>query len=367
MTEGASASIIMARISEAREVPRSRSSVRWWILGASVVVALVGAWIGAHHLREVPPDPFAHETLSSGVRAEDNGVILARRLPRELAPQAWSSVVDATMDVDAAWRRATERSLELRELVDAHVETLDAIDAKPRFVEDCEPDVNASCELLPLLRSIELASLAALAEVATMPAYEDEPIVDVDAWRRADTRSAEGIARARDFHEHAYSLVGTMLALVMLERSVEGAAPLVEGAATVGVRLPLLREALAEPYPAPSLRRGLLFDHRMMRGALLANPPKLLFDRARSVQELDERARVLIAYADDPSGPAPEFPLHEASFGWWLYDPVGKQLLDVVAADGARLVPRAQAGHADAEAAREALLTRIDALHAALP
>jgi hypothetical protein len=97
----------------------------------------------------------------------------------------------------------------------------------------------------------------------------------------------------------------------------------------------------------------------MMRDALLAQPRGLFFDRARSANELDERTAELVAYAEDPSRPAPSFPAHVDRMGWWLYDATGKAHLDMMVADGSRLVTQADTRQADAERERVALLAQI--------
>jgi hypothetical protein len=145
----------------------------------------------------------------------------------------------------------------------------------------------------------------------------------------------------------------------LLTRSIGAAAPTVVGANRVGAPLPRLRAALAEPFETRTLRRGFLFDHRMMRTALLALPRGVFFDRARSATELDERTTELLAYAEDPTRTPPSFPAHVEQMGWWLYDATGKEHLDMMAADGSRLVTQASTRQADAERERVALLAQI--------
>jgi hypothetical protein len=380
-------------------------------VGIAVVVACIGSWLGAHQLRPVPPDPWENEPFAPAARAEENGLVIARSLPRA-GDEPFEAWVEGGADAERAWNEATERLLGLREHVAPHRATMDAVDARPRFVEDCRPVFEAPCELVPAVRTMELAGLLALAEVAELPPYDVDPArttsdaandptndaandptnddptnddpanddpsddlaayvgdanpateaaprFDPAAWARADARLARAVERARDFHASSYSLVGTMVGLVLLTRSVGAAAPTVVGANGVGAPLPRLRAALEEPFETRTLRRGFLFDHRLMRGALLDLPRDPFFDRARSANELDERTVQLLAYAEDPTRAPPSFPAHGDRWGWWLYDATGKEHLDVMAADGSRLVPQAVTRHADAERARIALLAQI--------
>lgn len=381
---------------EAREMPGGARPFRWGIVGIVVAVACVGAWLGAHQLRPVPPDPWESEAFAPATRAEENGLVIARSLPRA-GDEPFEAWVEGGADAERAWNEATERLLGLRDHVAPHRATMDEVDARPRFVEDCRPSVDAYCELVPAVRTMELAGLLALAEVAELPPYDAEPAptnddaasaptngaptngdpsdddvaanvddaaeaalrFDPEAWARADARLARAVERARDFHASSYSLVGTMVGIVLLTRSVGAAAPTVVGASRVGAPLPRLRAALAEPFETRTLRRGFLFDHRMMRTALLALPRGVFFDRARSATELDERTTELLAYAEDPTRTPPSFPAHVEQMGWWLYDATGKEHLDMMAADGSRLVTQASTRQADAERERVALLAQI--------
>ena len=377
---------------EAREMPGRARPIRWGIVGLVVTVGCIATWLGAHQLRPVPPDPWESEAFAPTVRAEENGLVIARSLPRA-GDEPFEAWVDAGADAERAWNEATERLLGLREHVAPHRATMDDVDARPRFLEDCRPSVDAFCELVPAVRTMELAGLLALAEVAELLPYDVEPAptnddaandptndapsdddvaanvgnaapeaaprFDPEAWARADARLARAVERARDFHASSYSLVGTMMGIVLLSRSVDAAAPTVVGASRVGAPLPRLRAALAEPFETRTLRRGFLFDHRIMRSALLGLPRDPFFDRARSATELDERTAELLAYAEDPTRTPPSWPAHVEQMGWWLYDATGKEHLDMMAADGSRLVTQASTRQADAERERVALLAQI--------
>jgi hypothetical protein len=380
----------MSSREQAREMPGRERPFRWGIVGIVVALACVGAWLGAHQLRPVPPDPWESEAFAPAADADENGLVIARSLPRA-GDEPFEAWVDAGADAERAWEEATERLLGLREHVAPHRATMDEVDARPRFVEDCRPSIDAYCELLPAARTMELAGLLALAEVAELPPYDVDPAptnddptnddpssdddaqnvgatsptpeatprFDPDAWARADARLARAVERARDFHASSYSLVGTMMGIVLLSRSVGAAAPTVVGANRVGAPLPRLRAALEAPFETRTLRRGFLFDHRMMRSAFLELSRDPFLDRARSTNELDERTAELVAYAEDPSRTPPSFPAHVERFGWWLYDATGKSHLDAMAADGSRLVPVASTRQAEAERERVALLAQI--------
>jgi hypothetical protein len=371
-----------------------------------VTVGCIATWLSAHQLRPVPPDPWESEAFAPAARAEENGLVIARSLPRA-GDEPFEAWVEGGADAERAWNEATERLLGLRDHVAPHRATMDEVDARPRFVEDCRPSVDAYCELVPAVRTMELAGLLALAEVAELPSYDVDPAptnddaandptnddaaydptngdptnddpsdddiaanvgdsatetaprFDPEAWARADARLARAIERARDFHASSYSLVGTMVGIVLLTRSVGAAAPTVVGANRVGAPLPRLRAALVEPFEPRTLRRGFLFDHRMMRTALLDLPRGVFFDRARSATELDERTTELLAYAEDPTRTPPSFPAHVEQMGWWLYDATGKEHLDMMSADGSRLVTQAITRQAEAERERVALLAQI--------
>jgi len=393
----------MSSREQAREMPGRARPIRWAIVGLLATVGCIATWLGAHQLRPVPPDPWESEAFAPAARAEENGLVSARSLPRA-GDEPFEAWVEGGANAERAWDEATERLLGLREHVAPHRATMDEVDARPRYVEDCRPSVDAYCELVPAVRTMELAGLLALAEVAELPPYDVDPDPTIDdaidaandassmngdtnptnddrsaddaanvaspateaspgfdpaAWARADARLARAVERARDFHASSYSLVGTMVGIVLLTRSLDAAAPTVVGASRVGAPLPRLRAALAEPFETRTLRRGFLFDHRMMRTALLALPRGVFFDRARSVTELDERTTELLAYAEDPTRTPPSFSAHVEQMGWWLYDATGKEHLDMMAADGSRLVTQAITRQADAERERVALLAQI--------
>lgn len=340
-------------------MPGERRRLRVWPIALVATLTLFAAWLGAHHLREVPPDPFADESFAPAASAEENGLTVARTLSRPRGDGLTRELVDGGLSPEEAWELATERLLTLREEVAPMRETFDTLDARPRFVEDCAPGFDAPCELLPVMWSTELAGVVALAEVAELTPFDEEPHVDDGAWRRADHRLARAVDRARDFHASSYSLVGIMVGIAALARVVETAAPVVHGARARGARLPALEAALEAPFPERSLRRGFVFDQRMMRRAVADQAWGLLFDRARTVGEIDAHTEALVAYADDPSRPAPLLRPHADQPLWWLYDPGGKALLDMMLTDGSRLVPQATTRLRDAESARIALLATM--------
>lgn len=340
-------------------MPGERRRLRVWPIALVATVALAAAWLGAHHLREVPPDPFADESFAPVVSAEENGLTVARALSRPGRDGPTFELVEGGRSPDEAWELATERLVTLREELAPMRETLDTLDERPRFVEDCAPGFDVPCDLLPVMWSTELAGVAALAEVAELTPFDDELHVDEDAWRRADRRLARAVERARDFHASSYSLVGIMVGIATLARVIESAAPVVHGARAPGVRLPALEAALDAPFPERSLRRGFVFDQRMMRRAVSEQAWGMLFDRARTAAEIDAHTEALVAYADDPSRPAPTRRPHADRPLWWLYDPAGKELLDMMLSDPSRLVPQATTRLRDAESARIALLATM--------
>jgi hypothetical protein len=164
----------MSSREQAREMPGRERPFRWGIVGIVVALACVGAWLGAHQLRPVPPDPWESEAFAPAADADENGLVIARSLPRA-GDEPFEAWVDAGADAERAWEEATERLLGLREHVAPHRATMDEVDARPRFVEDCRPSIDAYCELLPAARTMELAGLLALAEVAELPPYDVDP------------------------------------------------------------------------------------------------------------------------------------------------------------------------------------------------
>ncbi|MBX3249917.1 MAG: hypothetical protein KF901_22255 [Myxococcales bacterium] len=341
-----------------REDRSARGSSRWWWALAVVPLLSVGAWVAAHHVREPGAPPYSEADLPALVEPSANGVPEARALGASLAPglpediRAWVTGDEPS----ASWERATERLLTLRELVEPHRDALDAIDARPRFRDDCEPRAEAVCDVISLLRAHELASLDALARVAELPPYDDDaPGFDAEVWAAADARAARLVERSRDFASAPRLLLATMAASVLFERSVLGAGPLVHGARAVGAPLPRLEAALREPFPAPALRAAAIGELLLARRALEEIPLGFFGDRARTAAEIDDYFVGVVTHLDDPSAPMPSFVPHEDRFGWWLYDPGGKAFIDAMLIDMDGVLRRAEDGARRAEEARRAL------------
>lgn len=342
---------------------RRAGSVRWWGVAAALPALAFILWTLSHHVRSPRPARFSVSDLPVLVDDSVNGVPLARRLGAAIdVPDEMRRLVSES-DPAPSWEHATERLLALREVVGPHRATLDAIDARARFRDDCRHRIEDPCDVVSLLHAHELASLDALARVAELAPYDDEDVsFDANAWAAVDARAARLVERSRDFASAPRALLSAMVAGALLERSVLGARPLVHGASVVGASLPRLEAALAEPFVPAPFRAAVIAEHLRARDALTSVALGLFGDRARTSAEIDDYFEGVVAHLDDPAGtPLPRLVPHEDRVMWWLYDPAGKAFFDAMIVDMGSVIMRGQDIARRAEDARRELHEALSA------
>ena len=116
-------------------------------------------------------------------------------------------------------------------------------------------------------------------------------------------------------------------------------------------------------------RRAVVFEHLFANEALRTSGPssfeKLAYDRRQTAFLIQRSHRALMEHARHPTAPPPPVPLPTEQPGWFLYNPVGKQLVE------AMYIPafhdRIRAQHRDGQRLlrdRDALVRRIRSLRA---
>ena len=82
-------------------MPGERRRLRVWPIALVATVALAAAWLGAHHLREVPPDPFADESFAPVVSVtpvEDGLQVVAGGAVAGAIPPGTAARIAAVLD-----------------------------------------------------------------------------------------------------------------------------------------------------------------------------------------------------------------------------------------------------------------------------
>ncbi len=216
--------------------------------------------------------------------------------------------------------------------------------ARPAFVEACSPDITQPCPLMALTQLHRVAEVAALA--------------DATGHRMADALHRAGALLALDqrYAASARTGLGQLKSLAQLSRSLHLVATLLADpneadwrGPAVGRALGALSDRLTDLDPkVVDLRQTVITEYlrfqfvlgllesrererlRHRAGAL----GQLLYDPGDTRQRVDPYFRRLMAFAEHP-GPKAPAPLARQAAGafWWLYNPVGKRLLDAFVPD----------------------------------
>ena len=365
-------------------------------MGALVLVIILGLGVGAWAaitaaMRRPPPAPlYTARDLPPLPSPAENGWTVLAHAARHVAlphlPEAVTTICGARKTSPRArWEAATAHAEVLAGIAGAAgpgLAKLDAMAARPAFVEACSPDPTQPCPRLAFTQLHRVAEAAALAAAT--------------GHRMADAlhRAAALVVLDLRLAASARSSVGQTMSLVHLTRSLNLVSTLLADPTdadwqdpAVGPALERLYHPLAGLDPAViDLRRAVVGEYLGLQ-ALLGHlehreqdrlrhqfgPAGLLFyDPGDTRARLDPYFRRLMAFARHP-GPTAPAPMARQSAGsfWWLFNPIGKRLLDVGVPDlGRRLAWEVQGRTrlaSQADAVRQALRARRPPPRAAPP
>ena len=354
---------------------RPRRLWPWLVFAAGAILALPGSWLLAHRLasRTFPPAPWSASELPTIPAAEENGLddIIAtsgsRRfitseedlsrlvlpLDRETPAEQWAVIEDARARV-AEWRGVGTDS----RLLVAELARFDAALAAPRFADPCA-GVASECHAAAV---IQLARLAAIADLDA--ALRDD-------WSAALRRALSLLVAANDFVVSARTMLGDSVALVFGRIATDHARVLLAGYAAAAERaaaageapLPMREtlDAIAQTLRAPvrtdvDARRAVIAECFWIRESLipmLEDPTSYpgpagflapyLVDPRGTIIASDARFVALMQWVEAPdhaTSPPPVMRTYARGFGWWLWNPAGKSILDLDGSDFTGVITR---------------------------
>ncbi len=267
-----------------------------------------------------------------------------------VAPLRTSDVGDRDREARARWAAVKEARSALggwsaeagtRRMLDR----ADAALAAPRFVDPCDVRRDA-CDALRALRLLRFVALANLESAAA------------GDWITAFTRGRDLLRASRDFAASGQGYVGAEVAAALPLMAAANLQTLIAGVrkerpdaatcAALGAMIPSLHE-LAGPLGAEAFdpRRALRFEHARGRQRIvtyfLAGPAdgpmgqllRWLTDGPTTLAAWDANAVAHQRWLDgSPAAPPPPAsPRRVRGPGWWLWNPGGKMVLDVMALD----------------------------------
>lgn len=322
------------------------------------------SWLLAHRFssRGVPPAPWSERELPAIPAAAENG------LAEVVLPGRWSfGVVDPALNdlvkaldaqrPDARWTQAGRRQREIsawigsdRERRARELAMIDAALATPYFAEPCVTP-GSDCRIIDALK---------LARVVV--------ISDLDAalrgdWPGAFSRSLAFLVASKKLLTTTRTLVGSEVAMVFARMATDHVRVLAAGyrgevaggsPRTDPLALRPTFDAVAAALDAPrpgdlSARRLVTSECLWVRGNVrpaLEDPAILggrggsalryLVDVRGTMAASDARCVELMNWVQAPDHsalPAPSFHNYASGPGWWLWNPGGKSLLDLLTVD----------------------------------
>lgn len=349
-------------MSKAEQMSRRRWP--WIALGLALIALIPITWMSAHRLssRTVPDAPWRESELPSIPSAADNGLddvvlsaswsvglpdselsALSAPLDEETPTARWASI-EATQHPMHEWLH-TDEAQRGRELAQ-----IDAALAAPRFADPCQ-FIDTACRMIEPIRLLRLATIA-----------------DFDAALRGDWSSAfaRGLAlliASKDLLATARTALSNTVALMFARISTDHLRVLIAGYAAESAggaprtELSALRPTLDAldvaltglTRESGSARRAVIGECLYTRDGLLRsleNPASLggnggvllpyMVDVRGSLVASDGRFVELMRWVDAPdhaTRPPPSFSPYAEGTGWWLWNPGGKVMLDLLTID----------------------------------
>jgi hypothetical protein len=348
-------------VGDPREARDRQTRLTRRVVGCSAATLLAAplGWVAAHHVGPAPEPLFVDSDLPDLPPTADNGCARIRpNVPAVDVPFEIFELVHAPMENDAAdppsWEAVLTEAERIESLVSDPATERDrahAVDvfSAPRFVDSSAPRIERvvpALSILGLHRWVEAQVLASAIEGDLAGALALSTTL-----ARADF----------DFLMTARSLVAWVVAVVDARRAVRLVELLVASGGVPPERVipnvDRARDRLLEVLggferDAVAVDRAIVFEYLLGRHAIGAGTPTeigffgaLTFDRRDTLVRLADAYAELGAYARDPSPPKPALVPPREATGWWLYNPTGKLLIDVL--DPRRIADQLEILHAE--------------------
>lgn len=313
------------------------------LLGVYAVWALAHLVIGASRPKPIwtPADLPATPPARDNAWTPVHEVALAP--PADLVRRVFTLDDRQVIDLDKAPRSEIDDFVE-DPATRAQLAELRALLARPRFADDCPLDLASRCKTVPWIethRALLLDALSAYWREGAVVAGER-----LDLVLRADVDAAQS---SRTAVSHIVTLsvlregLTTASSLLVLER--------------YPARTRTLRATLEGLDPSMlDARRAVISEYVLVgrpEPGGFALPWWMPYDAGGTSAEIDRRARA--AYEGHPIAE----PARSGSF-WWLWNPKGKSMMDVIALEWGPLLAKIADARATIAARRTALLARLD-------
>ena len=355
------------------------------LLGVGLAVVLLfvaaGGWLGANLLLKDPQPAllWTEADLPALPPAPDNGwlVFSKKRLGNPNVPSGLALLCDGKGHPSdlAAWQEARRLRGDIVSVVsdasnEARIDALREAYRKPHFQDACPLDFEADCQWIPLLRAHQLVELSLLDRA--MDGHFEQAFSGADLLAQGDlsfvvssrtlVSQMVGFAIAR----RMMSLVDVLLA--GYEDELADAQPVKTST------LESIRKRLSSLDPVGlSMRRSLIGEYQMVVRTLdlVEQSPSaagiggkweplagLLYDRGATQRLINDEYRALMEFVEVPGTPEPVSKDATEGWGWWLRNPIGKQLKGLTSV----MAPTLARGRSDAEALillRDAVIKRL--------
>lgn len=335
-----------------------RGETRLWrkvLLGAGLALVLsilaAGGWFGANLLLKDPQPAllWTEADLPALPPASDNGwVVFSNKRPGN--PTVSSSLTalcdgKAHPSAPAAWQEARRLRGDVVAVVSergnqARIDALREAYLEPQFRDACPFDIEADCPWIPLLRAHQLVELSMLDRA--MEGHFEDAFSGADLLARGDisfvVSSRSLISQMVGFAIVRRMMFLTDVLLAGCEDELAGGQPVSAKTST----LDSIRKRLSTLDPVElSMRRSLIGEYqRVVRTLdLVEQSPSaagvggrweplagLLYDRGATQRLINDEYRSLMEFVEVPGTPEPVSKDPTQPWGWWLRNPIGKQL-----------------------------------------
>lgn len=323
-------------------------------------LATYSGWVAAHWVfgaaREKPV--WTEADLPPLPPANENGWHDAHEItistPADLTQQVLDANGRGNVEAATEHRDAIDGFLLRDPAVHAKLEQLEAALDKPHFVDDCPLTLDARCNTVRWADTHRALLLRAYSF-----RWQDGNAVAVESIDRTLRADIEAARTSRTAISH-------MVALTALQEALETAEALLGAPGAAPSKA--LENTVSQLQPKDlDARRMVISEYVLIgrpdekaMGEMLHLHPLMPCDAGRTDREIDRRAR-----ANYEGKPIPE-PAREGEF-WWVWNPRGKTMIDVMALEWPPLLERVAQKQKDIGELQKSILKRINSSRTPLP
>ncbi len=357
------------------------------LLGAGLALVLVclsaGGWLGANLLLKDPQPAllWTEADLPALPPASDNGwvVFSNKRLGNPTVSSSLTALCDgkAHPSALAAWQEARRLRGDVVAVVSergnqARIDGLREAYLKPQFRDACPLDIEADCPWIPLLRAHQLVELSMLDRA--MEGHFEDAFAGADLLAQGDLSLIVSSRRLLS-QMVGFAIVRRMMSLVdVLLAGYEDELADDRPVSAKTSALESIRKRLSTLDPVElSMRRSLIGEYQMVVRTLdlVEQSPSaagiggrweplagLLYDRGATQRRINDEYQALMEFVEVPGKPQPVSKDATEGWGWWLRNPIGKQLKGLTSIMAPTLA-RGKRDAADVILLRDAVIKRL--------